>query len=254
LKAGLTFPPKIRAVFSFLVAVFLSAYSSGFGAIYSLAEVTIDEGGGDTFSTQYSQNSSVGGLFFGTSALSPSVTLGLGFIGELNEPPFVRLAELQRTPGQPLQIPLSELLENASDLEGQTITLVSVSPRSDLDVPIARQANAITYNSTSIRDAFDSLTYVVADQYGLTSLGTLIVKTGNRRDLLHVLAITFRQGTVQLSFRGVPGQIYQIQATESLSNPNWHFIGTAAAGLAGAYTFIDSTSNFPIRFYRSVSF
>jgi hypothetical protein len=60
-------------------------------------------------------------------------------------------------------------------------------------------------------------------------------------------------GTLTLSFQGMSGVNYALEAASNLVPPiNWQVVATQAAGSNGLWQFTDTgTSNFPARFYRS---
>jgi hypothetical protein len=61
-------------------------------------------------------------------------------------------------------------------------------------------------------------------------------------------------GSVSLSFDGVPGKSYRIQWTASLANPNWQTLSTNTADMFGSYQLIDTPPiNSPARYYRSIT-
>ena len=63
-----------------------------------------------------------------------------------------------------------------------------------------------------------------------------------------------RDGSVALSFAGVPGRVYRIQYTDSISNPDWHDLGTRTADSSGVCQFTDRPpTDVPTRYYRAVS-
>jgi hypothetical protein len=58
--------------------------------------------------------------------------------------------------------------------------------------------------------------------------------------------------TVTVTFQGTPGTQYVVQASSDLSSPaNWVNISTNLAGSNGVWTFTESVTNHPARFYRS---
>ncbi len=64
---------------------------------------------------------------------------------------------------------------------------------------------------------------------------------------------TQSDGSVQLTFAGIPWWTYRIQYTESLSPPNWQTLTNLTADALGAYQYVDRPpTNAPSRFYRSV--
>jgi hypothetical protein len=61
-------------------------------------------------------------------------------------------------------------------------------------------------------------------------------------------------GTVTVTFAGVPGGQYVVQATASLAPASWVNISTNVAGPDGFWTITDSITNRPQRFYRSAKY
>jgi autotransporter-associated beta strand protein len=61
-------------------------------------------------------------------------------------------------------------------------------------------------------------------------------------------------GTMQLTFSGVPGYTYFIQATCDIESPiDWTTIGTNTADTNGLFNFTDEAStNYPVRYYRTI--
>jgi hypothetical protein len=66
------------------------------------------------------------------------------------------------------------------------------------------------------------------------------------------VAPDMNNGTVTVTFQGAPGVLYLVQATTNLTLPNsWLTVSTNAAGGDGRWTFTDSLTALPGRFYRS---
>jgi hypothetical protein len=139
------------------------------------------------------------------------------------------------------------------DIEGQSFTLVAVSQASQQGVPIAFAGDTISYQSSSEENSLDAFGYTVADEFGASAEGIVVVRTGTPDTPAPVLAIQVAGQTVRLNFGGVPGHNYQIQASESLSSPNWRNVGNAVGAATGSFTFVDrSAGGFRTRYYRSV--
>jgi len=61
-------------------------------------------------------------------------------------------------------------------------------------------------------------------------------------------------GNVTLTFGGIPGQSYLVQATANLTAGLWSTIGTNEANADALFLFIDlDAGQHPHRFYRSVA-
>ena len=58
-------------------------------------------------------------------------------------------------------------------------------------------------------------------------------------------------GTVTATFAGSPGAEYVVQAAGDLGAPSWQNVSTNTAAANAQWTFTDSTTAQPIRFYRS---
>jgi len=60
-------------------------------------------------------------------------------------------------------------------------------------------------------------------------------------------------GSVRLTFDGIPGYTYRLEYTEDLSNPIWQTLAAQTADNFGVCQFVDgSLTNVPVRFYRAV--
>jgi len=60
--------------------------------------------------------------------------------------------------------------------------------------------------------------------------------------------------TVTVTFSGAPGALYLVQATTNLAlRTGWENVSTNTAGTDGRWTFTDSKSSRPQRFYRAVT-
>ena len=57
---------------------------------------------------------------------------------------------------------------------------------------------------------------------------------------------------IRITFIGIAGRIYGIQATADLTNPAWERIASRTAGTNGVYEFEDAVGEGTARFYRAV--
>ena len=54
-----------------------------------------------------------------------------------------------------------------------------------------------------------------------------------------------------VTFAGTPGAEYVVQVCSGLNLPSWTNVSTNTAGGSGQWTFMDSTTARPMRFYRA---
>jgi hypothetical protein len=81
---------------------------------------------------------------------------------------------------------------------------------------------------------------------------TVQVKADNPLPLTFAIANP-GDGSIHLTFDGIPGYNYRIEYTEDLSNPVWQTLTTQTADGFGVCQFVDwSLTNAPARFYRAV--
>jgi hypothetical protein len=78
------------------------------------------------------------------------------------------------------------------------------------------------------------------------------VKTDNPQPSHFAIGL-MGDGSLQLSFDGIPGQTYHVDYSENLSPPNWQILTNQAADGFGVFQVTDwPTTNGPGRFYRAV--
>jgi hypothetical protein len=220
-------------------------------SIYTLIETTMNGGGGPTQSIHYATESSLGGVFYvEVPPASPSFTANGGYIGGFNEAPVLLPDEITVPGGQSGIIPISQLLANDYDLEGQDFSLLGVSSFSANGLPVVIQNGNIVYNPARQITGPDSFTYTVSDEFGNISEGTVFLKGPGAGPFLRVTALN---GAVRLSFFASQGRAYELQAAESLSSRNWHTVVSSIQGNGQVFNFVDTrATSFRARFYRSV--
>jgi hypothetical protein len=57
-------------------------------------------------------------------------------------------------------------------------------------------------------------------------------------------------GTFRVSFSGIPGFSYRVEASATVTPPAWQVLGTATADATGAIIFLDTTAGGVSRIYR----
>jgi hypothetical protein len=168
-----------------------------------------------------------------------------------------------RRPDIPLKIRISDLLTNAPDANGATVTLTGVSALSTNGVTVKTNPVFVFYDRPP-RNTYpiDSFNYMVTDSSGATATGTIIVVLDSDVSKPpgislqippEIISIQLLNCMPLLTCAGTPGVTYYIQATTSLTPPiQWTVVSTNVAGTNGQFQFMDSgCSNYPARFYRA---
>lgn len=173
----------------------------------------------------------------------------------INTPPIANPATYTRAQNSILTIAISSLLTNATDPDGDPISLAAVSATSTNGAVITTNATSVIYTPPATNGNLpDAFSYTVADIYGAT--GSNIVAVTIQPPALNITGIDLlTNGTVQLNFAGVPGCVYLIEAATNLSPPvTWTPVSTNTANTNGGFCFTDGTaSNYTARYYRAAS-
>jgi hypothetical protein len=174
----------------------------------------------------------------------------------LDHPPVCNGTIVQRYPGGGLRISVNSLLAGASDQDGDSLSVIGVSPNSIAGGTVSFGGGLITYLPPSGYMDADAFNYTLSDGHcGGTTIGTvlLLVRTDNN-PASHASIIPMANGAVQVIFDGMPGHTYRVQRTESLTGDDWEDVTTLTADQFGYYVYMDPTAtNAPARYYRSVS-
>jgi len=211
------------------------------------------------FTVNYSafSNDLAGGYFFIQSG-----SLEVGFTN--NHAPVAAVAALSRPKGMPLKINLAALAANWSDPDGDATALVSVNPSSTNGV------NNVTTNNTEIfytpgtnGDVPDAIIYTIRDLRSTyrpgdtvrTAAGTILITIAPpSTNVTHNITgiVTNGNGTVTISFAGVPNETYVVLAATNMAAPVWVALSTNVAGTNGLWNYTDpDAASYPSRFYRS---
>jgi hypothetical protein len=174
----------------------------------------------------------------------------------LNHPPVAGGTIVQRYPGGGIRINVSSVLANASDADGDPLSLIGVNPDSVAGGAVSLSGSSIDYAPPPRYTSADAFNYTISDSHcGGTAVGTLLVQVrADSNPASHAMIVHTGNGSVQVIFDGMPGHTYRVQSTESLTGPNWQDIATLTADQFGSYVYADQPStNTPARYYRSVS-
>jgi hypothetical protein len=163
--------------------------------------------------------------------------------------------------GQTLTISAAKLLNNDTDADTDTLTVLSVTSPSAQGKSVSLADGVVTYAAGDFHGV-DTFTYTASDGFGGTALGTVTVTVadvatgGVSLNIVGNIAVT--DNTFAIRFAGIPGYTYTIEHTDSLSSPDWQKAGNRTAPVEaglwgiGIFEFSESTGGAASRFYRTV--
>ena len=144
------------------------------------------------------------------------------------------------------KIPVTNFLSNASDADGDTLSLVDTGASTN-GITLAVAGGYLTYANTNLVD--DQFSYTVTDGFGGTNSALITLTIGSSNGLGgQVNSFTLTGGTASMSFDGIPGYLYHVQVSTNLTD--WNTIWTTNAPGGGIFQFNDSAAPQPGAFYR----
>jgi subtilisin-like proprotein convertase family protein len=169
--------------------------------------------------------------------------------------PVAHTATFSRPRNVPLKILISDLLTNATDLNGSALTLVGVSSASTNGAAINTNATFVLYNLPPGGNVPDQFLYSVSDGT-LTGAGNVLVTiqpvpTGTN---YNIVAYGVVNGHPTMTFAAVPGFTYVVQRTQDLTGiPTWADLMTTNAPPDGLFEFVDQNPPVGNVFYRAIN-
>jgi hypothetical protein len=163
--------------------------------------------------------------------------------------------------GQTLTVSAAKLLNNDTDADTDTLTVLSVTSPSAQGRTVSLADGVVTYAAGDFHGV-DTFTYTASDGFGGTALGTVTVTvaagTTGGVSLNVVGNITVNNNTFSIRFAGIPGYTYTVERTDTLSPPDWKKAGNRTAPVEaglwgiGIFEFSEETGGASSRFYRTV--
>lgn len=160
-----------------------------------------------------------------------------------------------RNSGEGLTIPVSALLSNDTDPEGDVLALAGFDSSSSGGGTIILSGANLVFTPLPGSTSADSFSYTITDGYGLTATGVVSIAVNNAGASQNLLRITRRSdGLVDLVFAGLPRRTYLIQAATSPSGAPWETLGSRQTSPLGRLEFTDmAAAGLPGRFYRTAT-
>jgi hypothetical protein len=172
----------------------------------------------------------------------------------LAAPPVANFGTVLRFPEGGLRINASELTTNDTVAMFDSLTVIEVSSNSAAGGSVSLSGPWIYYAPPAGMVVSDTFTYTVSDGHCGTAVGTVTVQPDSRiPQPSHFNIAKMGDGSLQLSFDGMPGGTYHLQYTESLSPASWQPLTSQTADGFGVFQYTDSpVTGAQGRFYRAV--
>ena len=144
-----------------------------------------------------------------------------------------------------VRIAISDLLAAASDADGDSLALDSVSSSTN-GITLVNRGGYLIYQGASLMN--DQFAYTVTDGVGGRASGTVgIIANSSSVFGSGTPRIVSAGNAVTLSFTGIPGLNYSVTRSPDLMN--WTVLGATNAPAGGQFDFSDPIAQ-PEAFYR----
>ena len=193
-----------------------------------------------------------GGLVWNVSYDNDEVVLSISAGGPVG--PTVGPVSLVRAYGQPLHVPVSLLMTNASSPGGGSLTCSWVSVSSSNGHPVSLAGEWVYYTPPASSNETDYFNFRLADTNGLwaESTATVLVEAPVTNVVTISSGLTTNGGVVGFSWSGIAGRTNQVEgATELGPTPpaNWSNLAAVVLDGIGRATFQETNPPSP-RYYR----
>jgi hypothetical protein len=172
----------------------------------------------------------------------------------VNDAPTAHPDALTRWMSQGVTTLTANLLTNDVDVDGDTLSLLSVTNPLPAGAWIISSNSSATYWPASGDTNACSFNYIITDDHGGYATGLVAVAAVPDPAGSDVLSLTAEPGaTVNVILTGVPGFTYTIQFTDYICDPQWQNLTVTKANGSGELNASDTMPpGSPRRFYRAV--
>ena len=177
-------------------------------------------------------------------------TVQVQYVFTLDRPPVAGGDTITAAEGETIQIAFSQVLTNDYDVDGDTLAIGDYSDLSANGGWVTTNSTSFSYTPPAGLTGQDRFAYLVVDGRGGQGVGIITINFVSRNRLLLDMSNISTTGT-KLTMAGVPGNVYQIQASTNLVN--WAILNSVTADPAGMIQVTDpAAKNYPNRFYRAM--
>lgn len=250
---------KIICAILWLALATVSRAGPQSSADYSSTVDSSDGGGSRAASADYSSTASVGA---GNFASSTDYAQRGGYIGQLPNPPVATNYFLTLASNTVVKVPIAALLSTVTDVDGDSVTFVSVTAASAQSGVAGHVGNFVVYRPAAGFNGSDTVTWVAQSSEGDRAAGTILAQVGtppapSSLPTLNLVSVTFDTAPgatdATLVFAGLPQSTYTVQYTGSLTPPiTWTPLGSVSV-TNGVFQIVDPTAGGAgQRFYRAL--
>jgi len=172
---------------------------------------------------------------------------------EFNRPPEAVAISMGAQSGVPATLKIIGGKFPPTDADNDTISVSAVSSPTANGGVVTTDGVNVTYTASSSYTGSDSFTYTVNDGHGGTGNATVTVTVSANGEGFNRLSppSPIGNGTVVLSYLGIPGTNYTLDWATNLTAPvNWMPVATNPAGVNGILNFTNTSSE-PANFFRT---
>ncbi|EEF62888.1 Ig-like domain-containing protein [Pedosphaera parvula] len=162
-----------------------------------------------------------------------------------NRPPVANADRFDHPAGQPMAVPVSSLLANDTDQDGDPLTVQSVDAASALGVAVSLSGTNVLYGA-SANLATDTFHYVINDAHGGTATGLVTITVSSA-------SISLAGTNKVLNFTRTPNLTYRVQYNTNLLTTNWTTLASVVSDAVGHLSYTNLGPTEPMRFYRSIT-
>jgi VCBS repeat-containing protein len=206
------------------------------------------------------------GLTYDLSATAPSLPGTYAVVATVSDPNYVGSASgslvispkapvfsgysASSKPNQAIGIARAKILSRASDPYGGKVALPRVFGPSAQGGTVSLAGNNVTYTPATDFVGVDTFEVELTNPAGGVTRGLVtITVTGTGTAAQNLVQLTLRDGVVDLVFQGIPGRVYVIQRSASLTS--WTTVGSATAAADGKIKYTDANPLPSSGFYRT---
>ena len=172
---------------------------------------------------------------------------------EFNRPPEAVAISMGAQSGVPAMLKIIGGKFPPTDADNDTMSVSAVSSPTSNGGQVTTDGVNVIYTAASSYVGSDSFTYTVNDGHGGTVTATITVTVSANGEGFNRLSppSPIANGTVVLSYLGIPGTNYALDWATNLTAPvNWMPVATNSAGANGILNFTNTSSE-PVNFFRT---